>query len=106
MDATVAAAPLTFFPPRTATTWHITNRRWSAGQKMFTAKNPAYGALLNYYLKDAVAPEAPKKDKEPKDNKDAAEEKPKRAPRTRKTAAAKKTTAARKPTTRKRTGAK
>src|SRR5262249_51635830 len=35
-------------------------RRWSAGQKMFTAKNPAPGALLNYYLKDAVPPEPPK----------------------------------------------
>jgi hypothetical protein len=77
MDATVAASPLTFFPPRTATTWHITNRRWSAGQKMFTAKNPAYGALLSYYLKDAVPPEAPKKEKEQKDKKDGAEEKPK-----------------------------
>jgi hypothetical protein len=77
MDAGVAGAPLTFFPPRTAITWSIRNRRWSAGQKMFTAKNPAYGALLSYYLKDAVSAEAPKKGKDDKDKKDVAEEKAK-----------------------------
>jgi hypothetical protein len=77
MDASVAGSPLTFFPPRTATTWHLRNRRWSAGQKVFTAKNPPYGAILSYYLKEAVPPEAPKKDKEDKDKKEAAEEKPK-----------------------------
>ena len=71
MDANVAASPLTFFPPRPAITWHLRNRRWSAGQKMFTAKNPPYGAILSYYVKEAVPAEAPKKDK------DAAEEKPK-----------------------------
>jgi hypothetical protein len=53
------------------------NRRWSGGQKAFTAKNPPYGALLSYYLKEVVPPETPKKDKDDKDKKDAAEEKPK-----------------------------
>ncbi len=77
MDASVAGSPLTFFPPRTATAWRLRNRRWSAGQKVFTAKNPPYGAILNYYLKDAVPPEAPKKEKDEKDKKEAAEEKPK-----------------------------
>ncbi|OLC93524.1 MAG: hypothetical protein AUH86_16515 [Acidobacteria bacterium 13_1_40CM_4_58_4] len=77
MDANVTGPPVTFFPPRTATTWSIRQRRWSAGQKIFTAKNPAYGALLSYYLKEAVPPEAPKKEKDEKDKKDAAEEKPK-----------------------------
>jgi len=77
VDASVAGAPLTFFAPRAATTWHLRNRRWSAGQKMFTAKNPPYGAILSYYLKEAVPPEAPKNDKEEKDKKDAADEKPK-----------------------------
>jgi photosystem II stability/assembly factor-like uncharacterized protein len=72
MDANVAASSLTFFAPRPAMTWHVGNRRWSAGQKMFTAKNPPYGAILNYYLKEAVAPEAPKKD-----TKEGAEDKPK-----------------------------
>jgi len=76
MDANVAASALTLFSPRTATTWTIRNRRWSAGQKMFTAKNPAYGALLSYYLKEAVPPEAPKKEGD-KDKKDAAATKPK-----------------------------
>src|SRR2546422_925014 len=77
MDANVAGSRLMFFPPRTATTWFIRNRRWSAGQKMFTAKNPAYGALLSYYLKEAVPAESPKKDKDDKDKKDSAEDKPK-----------------------------
>jgi hypothetical protein len=81
MDASVAGSQLTFFPPRTATTWHLRNRRWSAGQKVFTAKNPPYGAILSYFLKEAVPPEAPKKDKEEKDKKDAAEEKPKTEPK-------------------------
>ncbi|HXY25347.1 MAG TPA: hypothetical protein VEI73_11900 [Candidatus Acidoferrum sp.] len=71
MDARVESSPLTFFPPHAATTWSIRQRRWSAGQKMFTAKNPPYGALLSYYLKDAVPAEAPKKDK---DKKEGAEE--------------------------------
>jgi len=44
---------------------------------MFTAKNPPFGAILGYYLKDAVPPEAPKKDRDEKDKKDAAEERPK-----------------------------
>ncbi len=77
MDANVTGSPLTFFPSRPAITWHLRNRRWSAGQKMFTAKNPPYGAILSYYLKEAVPAEAPKKDKDEKDKKDAAEEKPK-----------------------------
>jgi len=76
MDSNAAGAPLTLFPPRPAITWHLRNRRWSAGQKMFTAKNPPYGAILSYYLKEAVPPEAPKRDKE-EDKKDAGEEKPK-----------------------------
>src|SRR5205823_7622037 len=46
-------------------------------QKMFTAKNPPFGAMLSYYLKDVVPPETPKKDKDEMDKKDAAEEKPK-----------------------------
>jgi photosystem II stability/assembly factor-like uncharacterized protein len=75
MDSNVSASALTFFPPRPAITWHLGSRRWSGGQKAFTAKNPPYGAILSYYLKDAVPPEAPKK--EEKDKKDAVEEKPK-----------------------------
>jgi photosystem II stability/assembly factor-like uncharacterized protein len=71
MDAAVAASALTFFPPRAATLWHIVNRRWSAGQKTFVAKNPPAGALLNYYLKNALPPEsgegAKKKQGEPKE---------------------------------------
>src|SRR5258708_22358889 len=77
MDSNVAASPLTFFPPRPAITWHLGNRRWSGGQKAFTAKNPPYGALLSSYLKEAVPTEAPTKAKDDKEKKDALEEKPK-----------------------------
>jgi len=79
MDAIIANSPLTFFPPRTATTWFIRQRRWSAGQQMFTAKNPAYGALLSYYLKDAIPLEAPKTNGEEKT--DAAQQRPRREAR-------------------------
>jgi photosystem II stability/assembly factor-like uncharacterized protein len=75
-DASVASSDLTFFVPRTATLWDLRDRRWSAGQKMFTAKNPPYGAILNYYLKEALPPEAPKT---AKDDKDKSAEKPKEA---------------------------
>src|SRR5206468_811327 len=77
MDASVIASPLTFFPPRTARTWHLQHRQWFAGHKVFTAKNSPYGAIMSYYLKEAVPPEAPKKGSEEKDKKDRAEEKPK-----------------------------
>jgi photosystem II stability/assembly factor-like uncharacterized protein len=76
MDASVAASPLNFFSPRAATSWRLHNRRWSSGQKTFLAKNPPYGTILNYYLKEAVPAEAPKKEKDDKDNRDAAAEKP------------------------------
>jgi photosystem II stability/assembly factor-like uncharacterized protein len=79
LDANILASDLTFFGPRTATSWRLRQRRWSAGQKMFTAKNPPYGAILNYYLKEALPPEAPKTAKTESDAKDkaAAEERPK-----------------------------
>jgi photosystem II stability/assembly factor-like uncharacterized protein len=66
-DAGVAGSDLTFFTPRTATLWDLRERRWSAGQKMFTGKNPPYGAILNYYLKEALPPEPPKTAKDDKD---------------------------------------
>ena len=66
-DTGVANSDLTFFSPRTATLWDLRDRRWSAGQKMFTGKNPLYGAILNYYLKEAVPPEPPKVAKDEKD---------------------------------------
>jgi len=79
MDGSVANSSLTFFPPRTATTWFLRQRRWSAGQQMFTAKNPPYGALLSYYLKEGVPPETPKRNSE--DRTDAAEQRPRREAR-------------------------
>jgi photosystem II stability/assembly factor-like uncharacterized protein len=62
MDSSVASGDFTFFPPRSTNVWFITNRRWSVGQKMFVAKNPLPGAILNYYLKSALPPEEPKKE--------------------------------------------
>ncbi|MCU1239611.1 MAG: glycosyl hydrolase, repeat [Candidatus Acidoferrum typicum] len=70
MDASVLNSDLTFFPPHGAITFNIRMRRWSGGQKFFTAKNPPYGAILNYYLKEALPPELPKT--EAKDDKDKA----------------------------------
>jgi photosystem II stability/assembly factor-like uncharacterized protein len=75
MDSTVAASGLTFFAPRTAITWHLRRRQWFPGQQAFIAKNPMYGAVLNYYLKEAVPPEAASKEKDEKEKKDAAAEK-------------------------------
>lgn len=66
-DASVASADVKLFPPRTAILWDLRERRWSAGQKMFTGKNPPYGAILNYYLKEALPPEAPKTAKDEKE---------------------------------------
>jgi photosystem II stability/assembly factor-like uncharacterized protein len=66
MDAGVSGSDLTLFPARAATSFFIRQRRWSGGQKFFTAKNPPYGAILNYYLKEAVPPEPPKTEKEDK----------------------------------------
>jgi photosystem II stability/assembly factor-like uncharacterized protein len=59
-DTSVAGSELTFFPPRTATEFDIRTREWFSGHKKFIGKNPPYGAILNYYLKDAVPPEKPK----------------------------------------------
>jgi hypothetical protein len=73
MDAGLAGSDITFFAPRPATTWHLRNRRWSAGQKKFTGKNPLYGAILNYYLKEVVPPEVPKTSKDDKDNTSSSE---------------------------------
>ncbi len=72
MDSGVVNSELTFFPPHAATTFDIRMRRWSGGQKFFTAKNPPYGAILNYYLKDAVPSEPPKTEAKDEKGKGAA----------------------------------
>jgi photosystem II stability/assembly factor-like uncharacterized protein len=86
-DANAANSDLTFFSPRPATLWDLRDRRWSAGQKMFTAKNPPYGAILNYYLKEALPPEPPKTAKDDKD-KDKNKESEKKESEKKETAAA------------------
>jgi hypothetical protein len=70
MDASLATSGITFFPPRTATLWFLRTRRWSSGQKFFTAKNPPYGALINYYLQNAIPPDVKKTDKDTDKDKD------------------------------------
>src|SRR6267378_2927400 len=73
MNASVLNGDMTFFPPHAATVFNIRMRRWSGGQKFFIAKNPPYGAILNYYLKEALPPEPPKTEqKADKDDKDKA----------------------------------
>jgi hypothetical protein len=48
----VASAPVTLFAPRPATAFHYRTLSALWGQKMFTAKNPAFGAYFNYYVKE------------------------------------------------------
>jgi photosystem II stability/assembly factor-like uncharacterized protein len=85
MDAAVTGSDLTLFPPRTAITWQIRRRQWFTGDKTLIAKNPPYGAILNYYLKEAVPPEAAKgkddkvKEDKAKDEKEKAEKEKKEA---------------------------
>ena len=73
-DSNVASSDLTFFTPRTATLFDLRQREWSAGQKKFAGKNPPYGALLSYYLKEALPPEPPKTGKEDRAKDDKAKE--------------------------------
>jgi photosystem II stability/assembly factor-like uncharacterized protein len=70
MDARLATSGITFFPPRPATLWFLRTRRWSSGQKFFTAKNPPYGALINYYLQNAIPLDVKKTDKDTDKDKD------------------------------------
>ncbi len=72
MDASVLNSDVTFFPPHAATSFITRMRRWSGGQKFFTAKNPPYGAILNYYLKEALPPEPPKTETKEDEDKDKA----------------------------------
>jgi len=79
-DASVAATDLTFFPPRTATEFDVKQREWFSGHKRFLGKNPPYGAILNYYLKEAVPAEKPKTEGEEKGAGKGAEQSEKKAP--------------------------
>jgi photosystem II stability/assembly factor-like uncharacterized protein len=87
-DSGVANSDLTFFAPRTATLFDLRERRWSAGQKMFTGKNPPYGAILNYYLKAALPPEPPKAGADEKAKDDKSKEEKAKAAEPKETAAA------------------
>lgn len=48
----VASAPVTLFAPRPATAFHYRTIGGIWGQRTFTAKNPAFGAYFNYYVKE------------------------------------------------------
>ena len=69
-DGGVANSDLTFFAPRPATEWSLRRRHWFTGQKTYEAKNPPYGVILNYYLKEAVPAEVPKTGKDDKEKKE------------------------------------
>ena len=72
MDANVLAGDLTFSvraPPRLGISGSAAG---APGRRMFTAKNPPYGAILNYYLKEAVPAETSKTAKTESEAKDEA----------------------------------
>jgi photosystem II stability/assembly factor-like uncharacterized protein len=46
------AQPVSFFTPRPATAYHTTTLSGIWGQRMYSGKNPAFGAYFNYYVKD------------------------------------------------------
>jgi photosystem II stability/assembly factor-like uncharacterized protein len=51
LNSTTLAADLFLFDPRPATAWRLYAHKGNTGHKLFTAENPPYGALLNFYLK-------------------------------------------------------
>jgi photosystem II stability/assembly factor-like uncharacterized protein len=69
LDAATLASDLTLFDVRPTTAWRLSRRRWSSGHKKFTAPNSPEGAIVTYYLKNAVPPPEPPKT----DDKDAAQ---------------------------------
>ncbi len=50
MDATAAREPAMLFPIRPGYRYSLRATRFGIGDKAFTAPNPAYGALISYYL--------------------------------------------------------
>jgi len=48
----VATVPVTLFAPRPATAFHYRTNSGNWGQAMFTARNPAFGAYLDYFVKE------------------------------------------------------
>ncbi len=53
LNARVLAADLHLFDIRPATAWRLYGHKGSTGHKIFIAPNPPYGALINYYLRQA-----------------------------------------------------
>jgi len=51
MSDSLLNSDVALFDPRPAVQYRIYNRRGSTGHKEFRAPNPAYGAVINYYLK-------------------------------------------------------
>ncbi len=49
-SAAVSRDPVTFFPPRATTAFLVRGRSGVWGQRMFTAKNPPFGAYLDYWV--------------------------------------------------------
>ncbi len=50
----VTADSVTFFPPRAATAYYVRSRSGAWGQRIFSAKNPPFGAYFNYYVKEDI----------------------------------------------------
>jgi len=61
MNKEVAAKPFHLFPPRTALRFTTRFTRYGIGGAVFKGTNPAYGALLTYFLKEKVEEKTPLK---------------------------------------------
>jgi len=54
MKPAVLAADLHAFPPRNAISWRMRSEKGNTGHKIFLGPNPPNGALITYYLKQAL----------------------------------------------------
>jgi hypothetical protein len=54
---TVGKTNVLLFPPRTATRWHYYSQVENLGQRTYRAKNPEYGAYINFFLKEDATEE-------------------------------------------------
>jgi hypothetical protein len=55
LNASVLESPLHVFDLRSAIEWRISDHKGVTGNKLMTAQNPPFGALIHYYLKSSLA---------------------------------------------------
>ena len=61
MTAAIAARPATLFDVRPALRFALKDTTYALGDAAFRGKNPPYGAIVTYYLKDSLEKDAPLK---------------------------------------------